>query len=518
MAGSAFRGETDRILPAGLYSKLRGNHRVSLGILVVASESAPFIKTGGLGDVVGSLSAEMAQRSHDVTLVLPYYADLKIRVGEPPVVGQFSVLVGETLLHAQIRELRAEAGVRVLFLDQPESFARPGVYVDPTGRPFDDNDVRFVVLAKGALLAADLLNIPVDIVHAHDWPAGMVPVYARTLFHQSPRWRQAGMVFTLHNIEFQGRFPRSRWYVAGLDESLFSIDGLEFWGDWSMLKGGLLWGDQLTTVSPTYAIEIRTPEMGFGFDGVVRRRVSQLTGVINGIDIQAWNPAVDPNLPLPYDVTRWRAGKTAAKRLLESKTQLKVRDDVPLVGMVGRLTHQKGIDLLGGIAKDLLEMNLQLVILGVGEPALEGLVRQFAACYPDRVWTKIDFDEQLAHLIYAGSDLFLMPSRSEPCGLSQLYALRYGSVPIVHATGGLADTVRDATPENLRAGTANGFHFEEFSAAGLASALSQARQAYATPSVWEKLVARGMSEDWSWSRSAKRYEEIYSRALRAVRT
>jgi starch synthase len=488
-----------------------------MNIVMVASEAVPYAKTGGLADVVGSLAPSLARAGHDVTLILPLHRSVRTRLRNVRVVDSLRVVVNNERVSCTVLEDPSAAPLRVLLIDQPGFFDREGMYVDQFGRDYADNSKRFCFFCRAALDIVQRLNLQVDSFHLHDWQTGLIPVYARTLYREHQIIGKAGTVFTIHNLAFQGRFPAQEWSVTGLEEGLFSVEGLEFWNDWSMIKGAILWADQITTVSPTYAKEILEPEDGYGLEGVIRRRAHRLVGITNGIDIDLWNPMTDPNLTRNYDRFSWHEGKGACKKAFQESKGLAPLRDAPLVGMVGRMTYQKGTDLVVQIAKNLLNMPIQLAILGSGDAALENVARQFGRLYADRIWVNIGFNESLAHEVYAASDWFLMPSRFEPCGLSQLYALRYGSVPIVHAVGGLIDTVQDATPNNLENGVATGFHFSEIDPSSLLAAIARARDAFQNPNIWSRIVETGMKKDWSWARSAAAYEEVYRRAKELVR-
>lgn len=485
---------------------------------MAASEAVPFVKSGGLGDVVGSLSDALIRRGHQVTKILPLHRSVRSAIPPKSTRIPMSLPIADQVIFADLIRCPADADrSEILFVDYPPYFDREGLYVDANGRDYPDNCQRFVLLCKAVLQALTILDMRIDVVHAHDWQTGLVPVYLRTHDRRDPRLRSTASVFTIHNIAFQGRFPLGTWPATGLDRGLLSVDGLEYWGEWSMMKGAIHWSERFTTVSPTYAKEIQRAEFGYGMEGVIQSRLHRLSGITNGIDVERWNPATDAHLVQRYDRTTWREGKRACKGALLARAGLPARLDYPLVGMVGRMTTQKGYDVIASIAKDLLATDLRFVVLGTGESQIEQMMRQWGRIYPDRVWTQIAFDEPLARQIYAASDMFLMPSRFEPCGLSQLYALRYGSIPIVHATGGLLDTVRDATPANLEQGVATGFHFRPFEPARIVDGLTRAREAIRSPEVWGRIVDRAMSEDWSWDQSARKYEAVYEQAMSDAR-
>jgi starch synthase len=489
-------------------------------IIQIASECAPYAKTGGLADAVDSLARALALRDHQVTLILPGYRTL---LGRFPATKIFQAelpmqrgSVPYSILALSPREKLANSPA-VWVVDAPVYFDREGVYVDESGQAYADNAERFAFFTRAAIESLTELDPDVDIVHAHDWPTGLAPVYVREETSTQDRRRTAGTVFTIHNLAFLGRFGADLWPVTSLPRTLYNIEGLEFWGDWSMLKGGIAFADEITTVSPTYAREITTSPFGEGLDGLLRHRSEYLTGILNGMDRDAWNPETDPCLPRNYDLLSWSIGKAECKRHFQESVGLPIDPSIPLLGMVGRLAHQKGTDLLVELAKTFLNVPLQLAILGQGEPPLESMIRQFGQWYPDRVTVHVGFDESLARRIYAASDGFLMPSRFEPCGLSQMYALRYGAIPIVHAVGGLVDSVVDATPENIEMGRANGFHFHGVTPHTLLTAIERARHAWAVPRIWRGIVHAAMAADFSWQQSVPLYEAVYRRAQATAR-
>ena len=478
---------------------------------MVASEAVPFAKTGGLGDVAGALPLALARLGHEVTLVLPRYRGVEAGA----VVDRTPVTVaGRTFEVAYWEEPLAD-GVRAVLVECPELYARPELY-GHGNTDYADNAVRFAVLARAALeFGARQAKRP-DVVHAHDWQAGLVPVYLRTLYRDHPVLGGLGSVFTIHNLAYQGLFPPSWVPALDLNWDLFGIEGIEYWGKVSFLKGGINFSDVITTVSPRYAKEIQTPEFGFGFDGILARRAKCLVGILNGIDATAWNPAADRFLPVTYDASNLKAKRANKRALLE--TMSLPSDEAalkrPVVGMVSRLVDQKGFDLIAALEADLLALPAVYVLLGNGEERYQEQWRRMAAEHPDRVAVRIGFDERLAHLIEAGADLFLMPSRFEPCGLNQMYSLRYGTVPVVRATGGLDDTIETWS---ARTGRGNGFKFKEDSASALLATLRKALDAYSQPKAWRSIQLAGMSEDHSWESSADAYVGIYEKAMRAAK-
>ncbi|MBI2829469.1 MAG: glycogen synthase GlgA [Acidobacteria bacterium] len=473
-------------------------------ILMVASEAAPFAKTGGLADVVAALPRALARLGHFVDVVIPRYRG--VAAGEPiarvtvPLGGQ----VAETTLHAV-----AEPGVRTIFADHAGYFDRDYLY-GAVGRDYPDNPERFAFLARAALEWAAASGERYDAIHAHDWQAGLVPVLLRQM---APPLRGVPTVFTIHNLAYQGVFDASWLPRLGLGWELMSVNALEYWDRISFLKGGIVFSRLITTVSPRYAREIQTPDYGFGFDGIFLSRSADLVGILNGIDYDEWNPARDPYLPEPFDASRLN-GKAAAKRMVLEMFGLPVTHEGrrrPLVGMISRLVDQKGFDLLAELGDELPRLDASFVLLGSGERRYEAHWLALAARYPERIAAKIGFDEAAAHRIEGGADLFMMPSQFEPCGLNQMYSLRYGTVPLVRATGGLYDTVRNF---DSTTGSGTGFTFDEYSPRALLGTLRWALDTYRNRAAWRRMQIAGMREDYSWDASAREYVEAYERAAR----
>jgi len=471
-------------------------------ILFVSSEAYPLVKTGGLADVAGALPKALSGLGEDVRLLLPAYPEARekmqvkgraVRLGDPLGTGETRLLPG----------LMPDSGVKVWLLDCPEMFDRTGgPYIGPDGQDWPDNHLRFALLARAAAMigiGGAMMGWQPDVIHANDWQTGLVPVYLEQWGDPVPP-----CVVTIHNIHYQGIFGAEVMARIGLDHQHFSLDGLEFHGNVSFLKAGLVFANRLTTVSPTYAREIQAPSHGQGLDGVIRARALDLRGVLNGVDYEIWNPENDPAIPARYSAARL-GGKVRAKKALQQRFGLPANADAPLLGFVGRLAEQKGVDLLLDALPTALEAGYQLVIVGTGDPLLEARCRAAVAAHPDQVAAELTYDEELAHLVQAGSDLFAVPSRFEPCGLTQLYALRYGTLPVVRRTGGLADTVRDAGDPD--GGT--GFVFDNVSAGDLAGALLRARDLFTAPKLWREIQKRGMSMDYSWGRAAQSYRELY---------
>ena len=486
------------------------NKAPMLKILFVSSEVQPFIKTGGLADVSASLPHALAELGHDVRILMPGYADALDRTDPAPAVeGWTDPVAGAATLLRQSR--LPESAVPVWLLDAPGFSDRPGnPYLDELGDPHPDNADRFDLLARAAAAVAGDgagLDWRPDIVHCNDWQTGLVPV--RMLLHRAP----GATVYTIHNLSYQGLFPPEAFTRLGLPSWLWHYQALEFHGMLSFMKGGVAFADRLTTVSPTYAREIRTPEHGWGLNGLFSDREADLAGILNGIDLETWDPASDPHLPAHFSPEDLR-GKATVKQQLQAELGLEAAPDRPLLAAITRLADQKGIDLLLGAAKDLLAHHgIQLAVLGSGDRAYETALRKLESLFPGRAAVRIGFDEALAHRIEAGADMFLMPSRFEPCGLNQLYSLRYGTVPVVRAVGGLADSVSDATVERLAAGTATGVTFSGETPAALTEAVTRALQLFADPETWRGLQRAGMRQDFSWEKSAAAYVDQYRAAL-----
>ncbi|HDP89792.1 MAG TPA: glycogen synthase GlgA [Thioalkalivibrio sp.] len=480
-------------------------------ILFATSEAFPLIKTGGLGDVSGSLPRALKALRQDVRLILPAYPAARERVARLRVMAELEL----PPFPGPVRILRGRlpsTRLPLYLVDAPLFFERAGdPYRAPDGRDWQDNALRFGLFAQAVVRAAlnqAGLDWQPDVVHCNDWQTGLVP--ALLAAHDE----RPGTLFTIHNLAYQGLFPPQTLAELGLDSGLWHIDGLEFHGQLSFIKGGLVFADHLTTVSPSYAEEIQTPRHGYGLEGLLAYRRDRLTGILNGIDYEEWNPQTDPYIHTPYSSDTLEQ-KLSNKHALQEAFGLPVRARTPLFAFIGRLVEQKGVDLLLDAVLPLLaQEDLQLVILGTGEAALERRVRDLIATFPDRVAGHIGYSEGHAHLVEAGADLFVMPSRFEPCGLNQMYSLRYGTPPVVRRTGGLADTVVDSTPATLKDGTATGFSFELDDPLALREALQRALKLYARPAAWRRLMQQGMIRDFSWQRSARAYRDLYKSLIR----
>jgi starch synthase len=484
-------------------------------ILYITPEAFPFAKTGGLSDVAGALPSALAAIGHDVKVLLPKYgcidtARWDLRPGET-----FSLkLGGEThsfrLWSASLKDSRAEFH----FLENDPLFGRSGIYQE-NGVDYPDNLKRFTAFSRAALEVPKRLSWHPDILHANDWQTAPVFAYRSAFLQDDPVLGRAGTVFTIHNLSYQGLFPAEEFKQLDLPGAFFASDGLEFFGRVNLMKAGLLFSRIISTVSPTYSREILTPEFGCGLEGLLKSRRKDVFGILNGVDYGCWDPSLDSNLPQTYQFKTLK-GKQACKIALQRETGLPPRE-VPVLGLVSRLVSQKGTDLLLDIMDELMYLDLQLIVLGSGEADFQDRLREAGSRHPEKIAARFDFDDGLAHRIYGGSDLFLMPSRFEPCGLGQLYAMRYGSVPVVHRTGGLADTVVDAVPSNIESETATGFAFEGAHPHAFLTVLRLALRLYEERALWKKIVRTAMSVDFSWERSAREYDDLYRRAVSMAR-
>jgi starch synthase len=475
-------------------------------IVFAASEAAPFAKTGGLADVAGSLPRALASLGHDVRVVMPRYRQVDKAKAKLKKVAPLLVPLGGWRERADVLEGTMGGAVTVYFIEKDIFFDRPGLYQTARG-DYPDNAERFIFFSRSVLELCRALDFSPDIVHCNDWQTGLVPLYLKKSYGDAGPLQKTKTVFTVHNLGYQGLFRHLDMRLTGLGWDVFTPEGIEFWGRMNFLKAGLVFSDCVTTVSRTYSREILTPEYGHGLDGVLATRADDLYGIVNGIDYEYWDPSRDRALPKTFSASK-PEGKAACKKKLRALAGLPPSEG-PLIGMVTRLADQKGLDILTGALPDIAALGVQLVILGTGDEKYERLLAEASRRHPEKVRALFRYDDALAKNIYAGCDMFLMPSRYEPCGLGQMNALRYGAVPIVRRTGGLADTVRD-----YNGGRGTGFLFEEYSAAALADCLRRALKVYGNPSAWKRLVRRGMEQDFSWERSAREYVKVYRKALK----
>lgn len=476
-------------------------------VLFATPELAPWMKSGGLGEISWSLPAALHESGVDIRILAPAYAPLLAAFPDARPVAEFAH-PGGSLLSARLLEAKADNGVTLLLIDCPGYYVRTGsAYLDGAGIDFDDNHLRFGLLSRiAALLAGSTspLRWHPDVLHCNDWPCGLAPAYLHFMGRAA-----APAVMSIHNMAFQGIFLADTLDALGLPAAAFSIDGVEFWDKLSFMKAGLHYAQRITTVSPRYAEEIQTEEFGYGFAGLLRWRHADLVGILNGIDMRAWDPATDMYLPRRYEFAHLK-GKEANLTALRQRLGLEQASSSPLLGVVSRITHQKGLDMLVDIGEEIALLPAQLALLGSGDKHLESALTALAERHPGRFSVTLGYDEGLAHQIEAGADIFLMPSRFEPCGLNQMYSLRYGTPPVVRATGGLADTVVDCNEVTLGEGTANGFSFTEPSAQALLGTIRRAVSAWHDKPLWRKLQRNGMLLDFGWSRAAEAYKGIYA--------
>jgi len=476
-------------------------------ILFVASEGLPFSKTGGLADVVEALPKALVAMGNEVAVVLPRYRGTKVAA---TVIPSLTIPMAGRLRFPSVADGALLNGVRYFFVDDPAYFDREGIYGGPAG-DYPDNAERYSEFCRAAIEIAKHIW-PTDVFHCHDWQTGLLPVLLRSSYGDDPAVKDLPVVFTIHNMGYQGQFRRDVLTRASIPETVFNPGALEFYGDVNLLKGGIVYSDYVTTVSPRYAQEIKTPEFGWGLDGVVRGRGDRVVGILNGVDYAVWNPAKDTFIAAKYSA-RDLAGKQACKQdLLQTFGLATDNPHRAVLGIVSRFADQKGFDLIADRAHEVLHEDVMLVVLGTGDRRYEDLFRALASAYPGRVGFKFAYDNAIAHKVEAGSDIFLMPSRYEPCGLNQIYSLKYGTVPVVRATGGLDDTVENFDVEH---GTGTGFKFSEYTGAAFLYAVKQALQHYADERIWKRIQLNGMGKDFSWKTSAAEYAKIYGAAREA---
>jgi starch synthase len=475
-------------------------------ILMAASEVEPYSKTGGLADVLGALPPELARRGHEVGVVTPLYRSAKL--DDPAVLfDDLALPLGPDVHSTRLLTLK-DRGVQFYFVDYPAFFDRDALYGTPAG-DYPDNAQRFLLFSKAVIEVARRDFHP-DVIHCHDWQTALVPTLLRTAHAGDPALGAVPVVFTIHNLGYQGLFDSSLLGPLGLPPELLTIHGLEFYGSLNFLKGGLVFSDALTTVSEAYAREIQTKEFGAGLEGVLRSRSSVLSGVLNGVNYEKWDPRTDPLIAANYSAEDLLGKLTCRRDLVETCGIAAGSIHRPVIGMVSRIVAQKGADLMAAGMLDLMALDVALVVLGAGDPVYVDLYRSLETRFPRRFVLRVAYDESLAHKIEAGSDLFLMPSLYEPCGLNQMYSLRYGTAPVVRATGGLDDTIEPFDPAT---GKGNGFKFREYSAVAMVAAIREALAVYRQPALWRQLMRNGMAQEFSWARAVLKYERVYQQAL-----
>ena len=491
-----------------------------MNILIVSSEVAPFAKTGGLADVAGALPHHVQQLGHDVVVIMPLYRRVRQSGAALQPTGiHFDVPVGTRSSSAQLHRSVLPGpgpGVPIYFVENDLYYDRDGLYGTGGGHDSDypDNSERFIFFTRAVLEACQLLDFAPDVIHCNDWQTGLLPVYVKTIYSDRPHLGRSATLYTIHNLAYQGMFWHWDMKLTGLDWYLFNWRQLEYFGSLNFMKGGIVFADLISTVSKQYAREIQTPEYGVGLHDVLKERSSDLYGIINGVDYSVWSPDVDEHIAAKYSAHDL-SGKAACKAALQKANNLPVTH-TPLIGIVSRLDKQKGFDILSDAIEQILALDVQVVLLGTGDPKYHKLFETLAERHARKIAVNLTFNNKLAHQIEAGSDMFLMPSRYEPCGLNQLYSLKYGTVPIVRRTGGLADTIINATPQALASGTATGFSFGAYAPAQLLATVRRAVDTYADKDAWAGLVQTCMAQDWSWDRSAAEYVELYRMARAKV--
>jgi starch synthase len=488
-----------------------------LKVIFASPEAVPFVKTGGLADVAGMLPRVLAESGHIIKVVLPHYSlippDQQKRI---KLDFALDIKSGGKTIPLKLGRLSTELeNLEFLFVGNDDYFDRPSLYVDPrTGLDYVDNDLRFIFFCRGVLETLKKLEWKPDIIHANDWQTALLPTYLATLYKNDPFFADTRSVYTIHNLAYQGTFPGKYFERLGLDKKLFYPTGpFEFWGKVNFMKSAINYATVINTVSERYAVEIQSSEeYGCGLEGVLRSRNKDLFGIVNGVDYDEWSPAKDKYIPYTYRPSNL-AGKKKDKIELINRLGMPFRESVPLIGIITRLADQKGLDLIAVAANDIFALDIQMVILGTGDKKYHDLLKKLEAKYPDKLKALLTYDNEMAHWIEAGADIFLMPSRYEPCGLNQLYSLKYGTPPVVRETGGLADTITDIDG-NTGAGT--GFVFEEYDPEEMLAAIKRAVALYGNKGLWRKVVKEGMKQDFSWNASAAKYVDLYHQALKKV--
>ena len=482
-----------------------------MNIVLAASEAFPFCKTGGLADVVGALSQQLAGRKgNKVLLFLPHYRNIR-RVSSFKVVpGVYLIPVGDKIEQVSLSYINW-GNVLVFFVGNRKYFDRPELYRTKLG-DYVDNDERFILFSRAVLEGCKFVGFRPDLIHCHDWQTALLPAYLKTVYKLDAFYTRTRSLLTIHNIAYQGHYPYSTFEKAGFHPVDFTSDKFEYYGGISFLKSGIVFADQVSTVSPNYAKEVQTdPSMGFGLEGLLKYRSKNFCGIVNGIDTEIWDPEIDTLLPVGYDAVTFAKNKPVSKQALQQELNLEENPQKPLVGIVSRLDYQKGLDIAAGVVER-MHGKAQFVVLGCGDPVLEKQYRELAKKYPADVAYAAKLDEELAHKIYAGADLFLMPSRFEPCGLSQMISMKYGTLPVVSKVGGLVDTVtgyREGTDNN----NATGFFINTFSENGIYNALEKALTVFEDKKTWNKLVKNAMQQDHSWDKSARDYMALYQKTV-----
>lgn len=487
-----------------------------LNILFCTSEVTPYSKTGGLADVSNSLPQELNALGHAVRVITPKYGLLderKLRIYEIKRLTGIEVPVGDKIAICNIKSsfiVSPKGKVQVFLLENDEYFGKESPYVDgKTGKDYPNNDERFIFYNRAVVQVLGLLGWQPDVVHCNDWQTGLIPAYLKTIHSKDPLLNSVKTVFTVHNLAYQGLFPHKSFLKTGLPDAIYNDDGVKYYDQFSFLKTGLMFSDSITTVSEKYAEEIcTTEEYGYGFEGILKKRKKDLTGILNGVDYTVWNPERDSLIPYRYS-SKEIPLKRENKKALCKHFKLEHDAEIPVIGIISRLTDQKGLDLIEKIMPDLMKENIYLCVLGTGEKKYHKMFEKFKKKFPKRIGLHLGFSEEIAHLIEAGSDIYFMPSKFEPCGLNQMYSLRYGTIPVVRATGGLADTI-----DEYKNGKGNGFLFDKYEPQAFLTAIRRALKLFKNRDEWVKLVRQAMEYDYSWEVSAKKYVDLYKSLLK----
>ncbi len=481
-----------------------------LRVLFATPEAVPFAKTGGLADVAGALPKFLHPLGCEVVLVMPYYRMVKHSGFPIQYLGEdIEVPLGDETLRAEIYQGRLDEKIPVYFIGRDEFFDRGHLYSTPKGDYFD-NAERFVFFTRAVLHLPQQIQFSPDVIHHHEWQTGLIPAYLRSIYCNDPLISCSATVFTIHNIAYQGLFKKEKFSLTGLPPDMYNPEGIEFWERINLMKAGIVYADVINTVSQKYSKEIQNPEFGYGLEGILRKRRKDLFGILNGVDYQDWDPSHDPHLIARYDLKDLSGKRECKKDLLKEFNLPPALEKVPLLGMISRLADQKGFDLLAEIIDELFSYDIGFVLLGTGEQKYHDLFNRIGQKYPQKAGIRIAYDDRLAHKIEAGADLFLMPSKYEPCGLNQIYSLKYGTIPIVRATGGLDDTISHYDPST---GTGNGFKFTRYDPKDFLSQIKTAMSLYVQPEHWTRLIRNAMASDFSWQKSAEAYLQLYRKAI-----
>jgi starch synthase len=486
----------------------------SLQILLATPEAVPFAKTGGLADVAGALPKSLQALGCEIRLIMPYYRMVKESGLPHQYLGEeIEVPMGDEKLKADIYLGHLNQDIPIYFIGREEFFDREYLYSTPKGDYFD-NAERFIFFSKAVLIFCQHIGFSPDIIHHHEWQTGLIPTYLKSVYQNNSFFSQTATVFTIHNIAYQGLFKKEKFWLTGLPKEMYNPEGVEFWERINFMKAGIVYADVINTVSQKYSEEIQTPEYGYGLEGILRKRRESLYGILNGVDYQDWDPSHDPHLIARYNPIDISGKKECKKDLLKEFHLPSSLENAPLFGMISRLADQKGFDLLIEILEEFFALDIGFVLLGTGEQKYHDLFTQIAHKYPQKAGIRIAYDDRLAHKIEAGADFFLMPSKYEPCGLNQIYSLKYGTIPVVRATGGLDDTITHYEPTTKKG---NGFKFIRYDAKEFLNTIKMAIRFYSQPGHWRQLLQNAMTSDFSWERSAEAYLQLYRKALEKKR-